>query len=263
LLLHNAPNLYEKNNIGLAVNRLDHLLWNDPHYQPEYDNALRGLSWGYLLQREFKHEPEAVKYFLRIVSADSTCSQAYYNLSDIYYRQNKIDSSLYFIKYANRMTPGNVQYLMVQSVMELKLGNLENALENVSDAIKYEPENIGIIRQMGLILLKLGRPDESAYYYRKMVELADNPLDKLLNLFMLHDIADQTDSINFYLNDALKLANKNEAIGIYSGMFLISIQQNNLPEARRFLNLIKQLNPRFAKIRDFETQLISLENKTN
>ena len=84
VLVHIVPNIYEKNNPQIAVEYLDKILWEDPHYQSEYQNAFRGLSWGLILRDELKRDDLAGKYYTRRSKFEKTDPTSLYNAGELF-----------------------------------------------------------------------------------------------------------------------------------------------------------------------------------
>jgi hypothetical protein len=157
MLVHIGPNLYEKNHIEIAAEHLDDMVWQCPHYQEDYLDAYRAMSWGNLLMTTQGRDDLAAKYFHRRLSVDKNTASVWSNLAYIYSKRGMIDSSAYYMTQAVTLNPNNSSYLLRLAYTELLQGRLYLALRYITRGEILAPNDPDILRVKEVILQELKR----------------------------------------------------------------------------------------------------------
>ncbi len=95
---------------------------------------------------------DSAKFYLyKTISLDSTYSKAYATLSNIYFIDEQIDTSLSLIKLARKFKPDTAMYPIYEGITYMYYQSLDTALQLFDEALRIEPNN------------------PTAYYYKSYV----------------------------------------------------------------------------------------------
>jgi Flp pilus assembly protein TadD len=205
ILVHNGPNLYEKNRVEIATTHLDGLVWESPHYQVDYFKARRALSWGGLLRDNLGRDDLAAKYLHRLLSVEKKVPSAWSNLAYIYSDRGMLDSAANCLKLASSLWSDNSSYLHRLAFIEQKQGRLDDALKYINRAERLDSNNSAIYSIKGIILHKLNRFDEALASLRQACNLNPTGYDEVKNLGVHYASLRQHDSAYVYLKKAHRL----------------------------------------------------------
>jgi outer membrane protein OmpA-like peptidoglycan-associated protein len=104
---------------------------------PNYVDAMDGLAKTY---QNTKKNAKAIHYFRKIAELAPRHLIIYYDLGDLYFEEQNIDSSEYFYK---RFLAQNSVRDRYTSKAERRLENIENARDFMQNPVPFKPVNIG------------------------------------------------------------------------------------------------------------------------
>lgn len=191
------PNIIEKNNVNIALSRIDKVLWEDAHYQVDYDNAERAVRWGYLLENTFKKHEMARRYFERRRSTEVGLSEFLSVLEDY---QKRVES--------NPRDPTG-RTALAATLSGLKLYG--EALTHFRVAYELKPDYNVAVFNMGFIFEKMNHFDSAYFYFKKGLKLTNNVVPNIdvfkslfncsINLNLTKDAAWALKQIEYYYPD--------------------------------------------------------------
>lgn len=161
VVVHLAPNVYEKMDLIRATEHLDSMLPDDPHYQPGYHDAYRNQSWARLLRKNVNRPDLAQKYFERHVTTDSTQTHSWNHLGELAFNRQEYDSAASCYERSlnlDRNQPPVWQRLAQSQDM---LGKTESAAISIQYAVRLRPNDPLILGTLGVIRLRVGRYEEA------------------------------------------------------------------------------------------------------
>ncbi len=195
----NLPYIYEKIDRTRAVERLNAVLLNDPHYQTSYLSGTRTISWGALLYNEEGRGDLAEPFFRRRILADPTAALAYANLGNIFLESKRYDSAEVYLGRASELDSGNqfyrVQYLNSLLFQE-KWGELASLL------LRFETTDstyVSALHQCGRELFSLGKIAEALACFHKLDSLRMGSIYYKLSLAMSYArLCDESRSLVYF-----------------------------------------------------------------
>ena len=254
-IVHILPNIYEKNNPNSAVLFLDTVLWEDPHYQSNYKNANRGISWGYLLWKSENRPDLAKKYFTRSAKVVESNASPCYNLAMLYYEDNKLDSARYYLKQGHIITPDDPKYLTQISDIENKEKNFLLAKQFAEEALKIDSMHIPAISNLGIAAINLGLFDEAGTAFRKAYSLNPNTFNQINNMALFHMQTRSIDSSIVYLKESLPFATKQMSEVIYINLITVYSVTNDKTNALLYFDSLQVKYPNSRYINQIQELL--------
>ncbi|MDD4050525.1 MAG: tetratricopeptide repeat protein [candidate division Zixibacteria bacterium] len=198
-VLNVGPNLYEKNHPDRALERLDALLWECPHYQTTYKKAFRVMSWGTTLTGWLGRDDLATKYFLRRVQTESKSPGCWFSLGEIYYKSGSNDSAASCFEQAIEYDSASALYMLSMSFARKRQGLLNEALDYAILGERLDSNDATIPAVQGLILRDLGRFDEAISCFRRSLKIDPDTALHLFNLGFTYYTVGRYDSALVYL----------------------------------------------------------------
>lgn len=259
IFVHLGPNIYEKNRVQIAVEHLDNMVWECPHYQEDYLHAYRGISWGNLLIAT-KNDGMAVRYFRRRLDAEVKTPSAWSNLAYIYGRQNKLDSASYCLKMAVSLSPENISYWHRLANLEQERGNLNEALAIITQAEQINPNNSYVNGVKGHILLKLNKISEAEKYLHRAYELNPDGIKETKSLGVFYALINNHDSAYVYLNKAVMLNPKD--FTLLPSLLLSQLALEKIDEAQNTHSLLIKYDSTTPDLNYFKA-ILKTHLKTN
>ncbi len=241
VLVHIAPNLYEKIDLTRAARHLDGMLWDSPHHQIDYGEARRCLSWGMILNEAVGAPDLADKHFRRRLEVDSACASSCYNLGEIQCNRRDLDSAAYFYTRAIRIEPQNPFYLYRLADVEDKRGRLQNALGYIMQSVTLHPDHPAIQTKAGVILSKSGHLDRALQHFRAAIAIDRRGQSPVMNMGIIFAYRNEYDSAYFYLTRAKQMQPDNPLI--YEPLVKTTIALGKLEEARSACEILARLKP--------------------
>ena len=122
------------------------------------------------------------------------------NIAFIYFNQNRNDLALDAIKDARAANPLDVNLILVEADLYLKLGDNQKYLDLIDQAIEKEPDNHILYFNKGVIIAEEGDKAKARSFYERAIELNPSHADSYLNLAALildpeQDLFDKMDLI--------------------------------------------------------------------
>jgi len=262
ILINIIPNLYEKNHLSLAVDRLDKVLWDDPHYQANYREGQRCLSWGYTLRKNVGDDDRAVKYFYRRLQARKDSYQSWYNLGEIYTNREQTDSAYFCLNKAVSYIYTDAMMLAKLSNVELGMGKFQDALEHSRQAEKLEPDNASIQTQLAILYFRMNKKKEALKYFHRAFELIPKKTDHIVNLGLYFYNNGMYDSAYYYLKMAETQGKTPPRVAAYNALVITAMALNKYDEARRVLSILEKINPDSPDLEQLRMRIREMKPKS-
>ena len=135
---------------------------------PKMEDAL-GAAY-----EQLKQTKEAIAAFRRAVDLEPDDADARDALAQALLNDNQLDEALKQYKELTEADPENAVALIHIAEIQRRQGKYEDALVTIRQAMKKDPENLDGGYNEGLLLDVLGRFDEAAQVYEKMVDLTSH-----------------------------------------------------------------------------------------
>jgi tetratricopeptide (TPR) repeat protein len=253
LLLNLSPHIYEKHDTKLAVNRLDRLLWDSPHYQKEYDDGYRCLSWGITLTKMLDEYEISKKYFYRRIGASPNSASALFNLGQVYNSQNNYDSSEIYFEQAARLEPDNKIYMLKLADAKQKQKKFEEALHYLEISERLDPNNATIYTTKGIISYTLGDIQNAIHQFKIGYNMNPNGFDENYNLGSIYyatSIYDQAYPLLVKANQINPMFND-----VYEYLIPVMLALGKEIEAIQTLQRYKSINPNAKSLEYYQQQI--------
>jgi tetratricopeptide (TPR) repeat protein len=253
LLVQLGPNVYEKSNLPVAAERLDAILWEDQHYQVEFQDAYRCLPWAYILEDLTGDITRAVRYYHRRLEADPASTVALKGLAGYHYRKNQHDSAAVLFTKAYHSDKNDADIYIGLAMTEERRGNVDRAYSLILEAEKIRQDDHVMFRTHGIIASRLARNDEALLNFRKAYRMSAVEFDEPFNLALQFLKQNMADSALYYFAKAEPLA-PNTA-DLYKGFIMAALHLKLYDEANRYLAKFQRLRPSSPDIAAFRERI--------
>lgn len=152
-----------------------------------------------LLAAQSGNVPVAIESYKKVIASDRRTATQFLELSDLYKRSGQDITMLKTLEAGRIAFPESKEILfqLVETYAQNK--NYAAIVPIIDEALKYEPENIGLNYLAGYSNEELGHTDKAKGYYEKAIQLDQNNYEANLALGLL------------YLNEFLRNNNNQEA----------------------------------------------------
>tara|TARA_Y100000590_G_scaffold306191_1_gene345431 strand:+ start:406 stop:2478 length:2073 start_codon:yes stop_codon:yes gene_type:complete len=177
---------------------------------------------------------EAEKIYLDLINFKKDFAEAYNNLGDIYFKQNKIEKAISYFEQALDNSPGLEQSLNNLAKIYTNYGNkflldgkIEDSINYYKKAIKIKPDFIDAHNNMGAALQNLDKFDEAVISFQNAIKINPN-FEKSLNNLAASFVSQGRfeEAISFY-DRAFKLNPDKTHYAINAKLLIPTIPQNN------------------------------------
>ncbi len=212
-LMYLARSYAESDKKKDALNAIIHAL----KIAPNYPEALK-LKADILLS--LKRYYEALSELKKALKIDETDPEIYFNIATIYYNIKQYDKALESINEAKRVSNGDDEQIYeLSSNINSKLDNLDDAISDIDNAIKYSVDDSDNSLKLEKVILldKSGRFDDAlslvntilekdnddyfAFYILIKILVKNNKVDKLMEIVNQRKLNDDIKSLlNLYID---------------------------------------------------------------
>ncbi len=248
-----GPNLYEKTHPEIALERLDHLLWQAPQYQKDYDDADRCVSWATVIMDQLKRDDLALKFINRRLEASPNSGSAWFNLGQIHQTRGDVDSSLACFDKAVQCDSDNPRYLLKLVGAQHRKGRFAEALPFAAECAQLDPANPTAHTSLGITLYRLGREAEGLARFKEAFRLSNGGVEEASNLGAAYFGLRQDDSARIYLSRAVQLGSREPRV--YESLILAHLVGGNVSEADAVLTRYRTINPQAPNLDHYRKQL--------
>ena len=240
-----APNIYEKNDLAIAAERLDNILWEDPHYQSDYRDAYNSYQWSGTLIRHVGEPERAIRHLMRSAQSGRPSSARYAALATAYNRAGVSDSAYLYYREALDLDPGNERILKVLADFELRAKRFDRLQMLAGRAVKANPGSGENHYLLSFAYSRRGKLDSALAQARVANTLRPNSKPILVQLGTAHGMMNQHDSAYYYISRAFEIAGpQNFRKSDYYALFSGALNTGRLQQARLALTAIERLQPK-------------------
>jgi tetratricopeptide (TPR) repeat protein len=118
-------------------------------------------------------------------SSGSKKSTIVKNIGQILVSQGKVDEAIVAVKEAREMNPGDLNLLLTEADLYIKLDKMDKFGELMTEAIELDPNNPTLFYNLGVVNAGQGKTEEAKGYYKKAIELKPDYADAYMNLAVL------------------------------------------------------------------------------
>ena len=232
-----VPNVTEKTNLNRAMDRLDSLLWEDPHYQTDYKHADRCAPWAFTMHYDAGCDPKrTIRYYRRTVTADPNSYTGWFNLGDMYMAMGDFKSAYHCLTTSIKINPKYIRSLSKLSELEVQMRRPEDAIEHARQAVALDPNEPITQTDLGIALALTGDQEEALKHFRRAYDLQPDFWERYVNLGLAYSNVNQDDSALVYLRDVLT-APPNLSIrpSVYAALAEVAITQRDYAVAEQAL----------------------------
>jgi tetratricopeptide (TPR) repeat protein len=251
-----APNIYEKLDTKRAAENLDSILWESPHHQVNYGNARRAMVWGVAIMNDAKLPDLSIRSFHRRLAAKPDDYSSWFNLGQIYFDNDYLDSATFFFAKAVEYKPKNHIYLARLAEAEFETGRLDNAAEHIQQAASLVPALYNVRYLAGLIFRKSGDSKKALEHLKEAARLNSKAVGPFSYIGLIFYEQQQYDSAYNYLNRSLAKHPMNKPL--YPPLIRTNLALGKFSEAAHVLNIYRQISPESGDI----SELRSLVNNS-
>jgi len=182
------------------------------------------------------------------------------NIALIYVEKGETDKAIGAIKEAREIAPNDVNLILTEANVQIKLGNKEEFATLMNEAIKLDPNNAVLYFNLGVISNEQGNTDKAKEYYSKAIELKPDYVDAYINLgsAMLEDDKALVEEMNKSLSDfkkydeikARQVELYKEVIPVYEKAY--ELDSNDIDTVRTLMSLYEnsEMDDKFQQMRE-------------
>ncbi|MCF6351831.1 MAG: tetratricopeptide repeat protein [Cyclobacteriaceae bacterium] len=163
LNLKNKGALFKRANLYLDVDQyyraLDDLSVLEKSWQ---DSAVLYFTKG-LINTKLKRYEVAISEFKHSLQLDKNQPQAFINIGNVFYYQNKLDSAIWYLKKGLKLDNTEANGYNTLSLVAIKKANYVEAVAFLNYALKIDKSNPWYLNNKGFVYLKLGKLDSAEY----------------------------------------------------------------------------------------------------
>lgn len=128
------------------------------------------------------------------------------NIAFVYVEKGDTDNAIKAVKEARDVAPDDVNLILTEANLQIKLGNKEEFAKLMNEAIQLDPNNASLYFNMGVISGEQGDLEKAKGYYQKCIDLDPTYVDAYINMgsAMLEDDKVLVEEMNKSLNDFKK-----------------------------------------------------------
>lgn len=191
-------------------------------------------------------EKEAEKLFTEVTRIDPEAAGAYYELSNIYERNKKVDKASEYIKKAISLQDGNKYYKEQYAMILADQNKFEEGAVVYSDLAKAEKNNPDYLRNAALFYQRAGKLKEAMAELNKALEKDSNDDDLLMQEQQLYLKMNDVEGAVAIMK---KLISNNPQEGRFYAMLAEMYANNKQPEkAAEVYKKMEQLFPDDANV---------------
>lgn len=171
----------------------------------------------------------AIDTYHQIIKIDAYSSEAWFNLGQVYFNQNKYEKAVEAYDYALVINDEDSVSLIQKAHALYQLNHYEDAIESYKEYLNLSSEKWQALTFIGECYEKLEDFSKSLYYYKLSLEEVPNNFDALIGAAICYlEFEQYADSLS-YLNLALELDDKAADVWVYLAEANIGL--NNIDEA--------------------------------
>lgn len=182
------------------------------------------------------------------------------NIALIHVEKGETDKAIGAIKEARNIAPNDVNLILTEANVQIKLGNKEEFATLMNEAIKLDPNNATLYFNLGVISGEQGDTDKAKEYYNKAIELKPDYVDAYINLgsAMLEDDKALVEEMNQNLSDfkkydeikARQVKLYKEVIPVYENAY--ELDSNDIDTVRTLMSLYEnaEMDEKFQQMRE-------------
>ena len=182
------------------------------------------------------------------------------NIALIYVEKGETDKAIGAIKDARKIAPNDVNLILTEANVQIKLGNKEEFATLMNEAIKLDPNNATLYFNLGVISGEQGDTEKAKEYYNKAIELKPDYVDAYINLgsAMLEDDKALVEEMNKNLSDfkkydvikAKQVKLYKEVIPVYENAY--ELDSNDIDTVRTLMSLYEnaEMEDKFQQMRE-------------
>jgi len=182
------------------------------------------------------------------------------NIALIYVEKGETDKAIGAIKDAREIAPNDVNLILTEANVQIKLGNKEEFATLMNEAIKLDPNNATLYFNLGVISGEQGDTEKAKEYYNKAIELKPDYVDAYINLgsAMLEDDKALVEEMNKNLSDfkkydvikAKQVKLYKEVIPVYENAY--ELDSNDIDTVRTLMSLYEnaEMEDKFQQMRE-------------
>ncbi|MDD5425652.1 MAG: tetratricopeptide repeat protein [candidate division Zixibacteria bacterium] len=229
---------------GEVASSLEHLLQAEK-YKPDDVDIQTNLG---VIYSQLEKYPEALVHFRRAQRLAPEAYQQNMNLGLAFNNLQNMDSAYYYFTRCQKLEgqgPQNDLTLITKLIyIEKSLGNFPKALEYAFQAVKIQPDNPEIQKELGLLLSALKKYPEAIEPFKKALRLLPDDCGLTLYLGLTFDKVKNYDSAFYYLDKSLVICGSGlKEPYVYVVTFNNALALKKYDRAREMLTLIEQVHP--------------------
>ncbi len=124
-----------------------------------------------LVNTKLKRYLKAVEEFKHSLALAQHQPQAYINIGNVFYYQNELDSSIFYINKGLSLDSLEVNGLNTLGLIATKKGNFNDAIILFNNALKVDKKNGWFVNNKAFAFLQLGQFDSAAYLINESMKM--------------------------------------------------------------------------------------------
>lgn len=164
----------------------------------------------------FGNSEQASNYYRRALGIDSTLTEPYINIANIYDSEGKVDSAIVFVKRAVQLDPKNVFARRNYAAYMYEKGDTLKAIQEYHKAIQLDPEYPDSYFNLGEIYSEQGKYSEALRSFQKATQVSPNLVAAYVAQARINSLLGHTDKAYELLNEHVNEIKKEDPLSPFS-----------------------------------------------
>ncbi|MCF6223856.1 MAG: tetratricopeptide repeat protein [Flavobacteriaceae bacterium] len=195
----------------------------------------------------------------KVTTTESKQPSIIKNIAFVYIEKGDNEKAIAAVKSARDVAPDDVNLILTEANLQIKLGNKDEFASLMNEAIKLDPENATLYFNVGVISGEQGDLEKAKEYYNKAIELKPDYIDAYINLGSAMLVKDQDlveemnqNLSNFDKYDAIKARQVTlykEVIPVYETAY--ELNPDDIDTVRTLMSLYEnaEMEDKFAEMK--------------
>lgn len=157
----------------------------------------------------------AIDTYKQIIDKDAYSSEAWFNLGQVYFNQNKYEDAIDAYDYALVINEEDTVSLIQKAHAQYQLNNYQDAIETYLEYLNLSPEKWQVMTFIGECYEKLDNFTSALYYYKLSLTEMPNNFDALIGVAICYLEMEEYALSLEYILPALELDDKAADVWVY------------------------------------------------
>lgn len=204
---------------------------------------------------------EASQYFMEAVNMNPAFSEAWFKLSDSYYRLGDFDLALQYLESAEKYEKNNSDIQNLKGMILLAIGNTEEARKIFLDILKKFPNDVNSHFGLAEIELYDGKYTGAENQYIEALKRQNTNRKALLSLALVCAQTNRFSQAERYIHQAMQYYSGEAEVHYLAS--IVYLMKNDYNLAEKHARIAVELNPNYIKAYELLSSVLYLKGQYN